>query len=197
MSEEFQTIEAIHRTARHFDLNDAAGVEDAERICAEVSGESYGSVTPANDKNEESVPLGDALTVTQFSRSKEYQSILGVLRDMQASFSAKSEDVKSTQDARTLYANMALGLKKGISAVGEHVATHADRLKQATTAERATLPSDVLALTRGSEAVDALADAPDGWQEDKSPEPHVGWQDEPNDEPIVMDGVKFYQPKEN
>lgn len=196
MSEEneFQTLEAIHRTKRHFDLNDPAGVEDAEKLVSEMSGESYGSVTPGNDKNEEFVPLGDALTVTKFSRTKEYQSILGVLRDMQASFSAKSEDVRSTQDARTLYANMALGLKKGISAVGEHVAVHTDRLKRATTEERASLPSNILALTRDAEAVDALADAPDGWQEDKSPEPHVGWRD--SDEPISLDGMKVFKSKE-
>jgi len=191
------SIVDLQKIARDFDLNDPAGVEDAEQICAEAAGESYGSVTPGNDKNEESVPLGDALTVTQFSRTKEYQSILGVLRDLQTSFSAKSEDVRATQDARTLYANMALGLKKGISAVGEHVAVHTDRLKHATTEERASLPSSVLSLTRESEAVDALADAPDGWQDDELTVPHIGWQDESNDEPIVMDGVKFYQSKEN
>jgi hypothetical protein len=195
MSEEFQTLDAIHRTKRHFDLFDPAGVEDAEKVVSEMSGESFGSVTPADDKNEESVPLGDALTVTQFSRTKEYQSILGVLRDMQKSFSAKSEDVRATQDARTLYANMALGLKKGIAAVGEHVAAHKNRLKRATTEERTTLPPNVLALTRDAEAVDALMDSPDGWQEGNSPEPIVGWQ-ESDDEPILLDGIKVFKSKE-
>jgi hypothetical protein len=195
MSEEFQTLDAIRRTERHFDLFDPAGVEDAKKAVSEMSGESFGSVTPTEDKNEESVPLGDALTVTQFSRSKEWQSVLGVWRDLQKSFLAKSEDVRATQDSRTLHANMALGLKKGLAAASEHFAAHADRLKRATTAERAILPSNVLALTRDAEAVDALMDSPDGWQEGNSPEPIVGWQ-ESDDEPILLDGIKVFKSKE-
>jgi hypothetical protein len=192
MSEEndYQSLEAIRRTARHFDMFDAAGVEDAEMKVAGMGGESYGSVTPAAELNQESVPLGDALTVTQFSRSKEYQSILGVLRGLQTSFAAKSEDVKATQDSRTLHANMALGLKKGIAAIGEHVAIHAERLKRATTAERAILPSNVLEITRPSdgEIADDLVSAPDGW---------VDGNPEPTFKSVRLDGATYLQQEDN
>jgi|ERR1700735_2280987 len=186
-----QMLADIRRT---FDLNE--GTEDAERVVCEQGGESFRSVTPAEDLNGEVVPLDRAVAVAEFSQSREYQSILDILRDLRTLWSAKAEDVKATQDARTIHANMALGVKKGLAAIGEHVLVHTERLKRASTAERAALGLNAKDRIAGltTTVPDPEVDLIDN--RDHLIDEVVGWtNDEP--QPFMLDGIQVFKKETN
>jgi hypothetical protein len=182
-----QDLADIRRT---FDINNEEGMEDAERRVTEAGGESFRSVTPAEDLNGgDVVPLDRAVAVTELSQSREYQSILDILRDLQTFWSAKAEDVKATQDARTIHANMALGVKKGLAAIGEHVLVHTERLKHTSPAERGALGANAKARIANLTAESVPAPRPEPVDIDDFID--SGWKsDEPESKPFMLDGIQ-------
>ena len=82
------------------------------------------------------MPLSAALTVIAGSKSEGFQFLQEVADQMLAQFAAKGKDVKATQDSRTLYATMALGIEKLLVEWGARVTEAKERLEKTTPDER-------------------------------------------------------------
>lgn len=118
--------------AKEFDLNE---YEDETYAGIEAMSGDY-DVSPDDELAAESMPLPAALTLIAGSKSEGFKFLQEVAEQMLAQFAAKAEDLKSTQDSRTLYANMALGLKKLLIEWGARVSEAKERLEKTTPDER-------------------------------------------------------------
>lgn len=125
------TQRKILDVARDFDLNE---YEDETYLALEATSGEY-DVSP-DEAADESMPLSAALTVVAGSKSEGFRFLQEVAEQMLAQFSAKGEDVKATQDSRTLHATMALGIKKLLIEWGSRVAEAKERLEKTTPDER-------------------------------------------------------------
>ena len=126
------TQRKILEIAREFDLDER---EDETYLQIEAVNGDY-DLSPDDEAAEESMPLSGALTLLAGSKSEGFRFMQEVAEQMCDQFAAKGEDVKSSQDSRTLHANMALGLKKLLIEWGARVAEAKERLEKASPDER-------------------------------------------------------------
>jgi len=128
-------IKAIRESARIFDIHSQESELDAAQFVDEMSGD--GDETHADDINvPDYMPLPAALTLVETSRKDGFRFMQEIAEEMLAQFSAKSEDVKATQDARTLNHQMAMGVKALLVEWGARVAEAEQRVQQSTPEER-------------------------------------------------------------
>jgi hypothetical protein len=118
--------------AHEFDLNE---YEDETYAEIEAMSGDY-DVSPDDEIAAESMPLPAALTLIAGSKSEGFRFLQEVAEQMRDQFAAKGEDVKSTQDSRTLYTTMALGIKKLLIEWGARVSEAKERLEKTTPDER-------------------------------------------------------------
>jgi hypothetical protein len=136
------TLQDIRDTHNNLDLFSESSELEAAAFVDEMSGDV--DDTAAADANvPDTMPLPAALTLVETSHADGFQFMKDVAEQMLAQFSAKSEDVKATQDSRTLHANMALGIKKLLVEWGARIAEAEERLKQGTPDERRKLGVNV------------------------------------------------------
>src|SRR5271170_4036054 len=125
------TLQAIRDTYHNLDLFGEASELEAAKFVDEMSGD--GDETDPSDINvPDSLPLPDALNLVDASHADGFQFAKGVAEQMLSQYSAKAEDVKATQDSRTLYANMSLALKKLLVEWGARIAEAEERVQQST-----------------------------------------------------------------
>jgi hypothetical protein len=129
------TLQAIRDTYNNLDLFGEASELEAAKFVDEMSGD--GDETPAEDQNvPDSLPLPDALNLVDASHADGFTFAKTIAEQMLAQYSAKAEDVKATQDSRTLHSSMALGIKKLLIEWGARVAEAEERVQQSTPEER-------------------------------------------------------------
>jgi hypothetical protein len=177
------------------------GTEDTEKMVSEMGGESFGSVTPAED-----LVVSNPLTVQvaasdlEFTKSQGFHGIIQIIDDRIEHFTKKAENVKLSRDERSAFQDKALGAREVKLAIAEFVAERRLRLQSATTEERASMGAGAKAkiarLTADSpfaSVPDVLSDAPTGWADDvAAPLPEkVNNRDEPELKPVRIDGVNF------
>jgi hypothetical protein len=122
-------------TYEDFDIHSLESEVKAQRQIDEMSGDV--DDTHADDANIPDVmPLPDALNLVDASHADGFQFAKGVAEQMLAQYSAKAEDVKATQDSRTLHANMSLALKKLLVEWGARIAEAEERVQQCSPDER-------------------------------------------------------------
>jgi hypothetical protein len=169
------TLQAIRDTYNNLDLFGEASELEAAKFVDEMSGD--GDETPAEDQNvPDSLPLPDALNLVDASHADGFQFAKGVAEQMLAQYSAKAEDVKATQDSRTLYANMSLALKKLLVEWGARIAEAEERVQQSTLDERRKLGvriSDILEDQPADELKMPIILGPSSLEETPTAEPRV------------------------
>jgi hypothetical protein len=137
-------------TYEDFDIHSLESEVKAQRQIDEMSGDF--DETPDEDANVPDVmPLPAAVTLVETSHADGFQFMKDIAEQMFAQFSAKAEDVRATQDSRTLHASMALGIKKLLIEWGARVAEAEERLKQSTNEERRLLGLDVSEILEPAE----------------------------------------------
>jgi hypothetical protein len=129
------TLQAIRDTYNNLDLFGEASELEAAKFVDEMSGD--GDETPAEDQNvPDSLPLPDALNLVDASHGDGIRFLTGIAEQMLKQFSAKAEDVKATQDSRTLNHQMAMGVKALLVEWGARVAEAEERVAASTPDER-------------------------------------------------------------
>ena len=130
-----QRLDAIARTAHDMDINSQESEILAQEEIDYMSGEL--DVTPDEDAEvPDAMPLPTALALISSTKYEGFQLMQAVAEEMRDQFSAKGEDVKATQDSRTLHATMALGIKKLLVEWGARVTEAKERLEKTTPDER-------------------------------------------------------------
>jgi hypothetical protein len=129
------TLQDIHNTARNLDIFGEASELEAAQFVDEMSGD-VDDTNPDDANVPDVMPLPDALNLVDASHADGFQFAKGVAEQMLAQYSAKAEDVKATQDSRTLHSSMALGIKKLLIEWGARVAEAEERVQQSTPEER-------------------------------------------------------------
>jgi hypothetical protein len=139
----------IRESYRNLDINSQESELEAAIFVDEMSGD--GDETDPSDVNiPDSMPLPAALTLVETSHADGFQFMKEIAEQMLAKFSAKSEDVKATQDSRTLNHQMAMGVKALLVEWGARVAEAEERLKQTTPDERRKIGVDVEDILQGT-----------------------------------------------
>jgi hypothetical protein len=129
------TLQDIQDTAHNLDIFGEASELEAAQFVDDLTGDN--DTTPDEDQNvPDSMPLPDALNFVTASRGDSIQFLTGIAEQMLAKFSAKSEDVKATQDSRTLNHQMAMGVKAVLVEWGARLAEAEERVQQSTPDER-------------------------------------------------------------
>ena len=122
-------------TYEDFDIHSLESEWKAQRQIDYESGEY--DETPAEDADvPDSMPLPDALHLVDASHADGFTFAKNIAEQMLAQYSAKAEDVKASQDSRTLHASMALGLKKLLVEWGARIAEAEERVQQSSPDER-------------------------------------------------------------
>src|SRR5580658_8859680 len=129
------TLQDIHHTARNLDIFGEASELEAAQFVDEMSGD-VDDTNPDDANIPDVMPLPDALNLVDASHADGFQFAKGVAEQMLAQYSAKAEDVKATQDSRTLHANMSLALKKLLVEWGARIAEAEERVQQSSPDER-------------------------------------------------------------
>jgi hypothetical protein len=92
------------------------------------------------------VPLADAISMAQLSQVPEFRMILARWQEMVVDFTRKSKDERLTQDARTFNHNKSVGIEQALAAAGEIILAAQERLKSASSDERALMGNDAQQL---------------------------------------------------
>ena len=130
-----QRLDAIARTAHDMDINSQESEILAQEEIDYMSGEL--DVTPDEDAEvPDAMPLPTALALISSTKYEGFQLMQAVAEEMRDQFAAKGKDVKATQDSRTLYATMALGIEKLLIEWGARVTEAKERLEKTTPDER-------------------------------------------------------------
>lgn len=138
-------LDDIRATYRNLDINSQESELTAQAELDAMAGE--GDETPAEDVNiPDSMPLAEAVAMVTDAQTEGFQVLRGIAEQMQADFARKAEDVKATQDSRTIHAHMALGIKKLLVEWGEKILEATERLQTASVDEKRTMGVDVKAI---------------------------------------------------
>jgi hypothetical protein len=139
-----KTLQAIHDSARTFDLYDEAGEAEATRILDEMAGEA--DTTADEDQfgsnGFDALPLEKAIDIQRVSKSPVFQEIYEALKTLHGECVNKSKDSKATQDTRTLEHQMGMGVEASIGIFTAILEESEARLKAATPEERRAMGSE-------------------------------------------------------
>ena len=139
-----KTLEAIHNSARTFDLYDEAGEAEAAKILDDMAGEA--DITPDEDQfgcnGFDGVPLDKAIEIQRVSKSPVFQEIFSALKALHAECIEKSKNEKQTSDFRNLHHVKGLGVEQSIGVFTAILEESEARLKAATPAERRAMGKD-------------------------------------------------------
>jgi ABC-type amino acid transport substrate-binding protein len=145
-------LQDIADTYSNLDIFGEASELEAAQFVDEMSGDT--DYTPDEDQNvPDSMPLPDALNLVDASRADGFTFAKNIAEQMLAQYSAKAEDVKATQDSRTLHANMSLALKKLLVEWGARIAEAEERVQQSTSDERRKLGVNVAEILEPKEPI--------------------------------------------
>jgi hypothetical protein len=144
------TLQDIHNTAHNLDIFGEASELEAAQFVDEMSGD-VDDTHPEDANVPDSMPLPAALTLVETSREDGFRFMQEIAEQMLARFSAKSEDLKSTQDARTLNHQMAMGVKALLVEWGARIAEAESRVAASTPDERRLLGVNVAEILEPSE----------------------------------------------
>jgi hypothetical protein len=122
----------IIEIAKEFDLNE---YEDETYAEIEAMSGDY-DVSPDDEIAAESMPLPAALTLIAGSKSEGFKFLQEVAEEKLAEFTAKSKNMTASQDSRSLFANMAMGVEQLLIEWGARVSEAKERLEKTTPDER-------------------------------------------------------------
>jgi hypothetical protein len=128
-------LQDIKNSARNFEIFDEASELEAAEFMDGTAGE--GDETPAEDANvPDAMPFAAAVAVADGVQDEAFQLFRQAAQTMMDGYLAESKNLKASQDHRTVYANMAMGIEKLLVAWSEYVTEVNDRVKNATTEEK-------------------------------------------------------------
>jgi hypothetical protein len=129
------TMQDIRDTYHNLDITSLESELEAQKQIDYESGDF--DETPAEDVNvPDSMPFAAAVAVVDGVQDEAFQLFRQAAQTMMDGYLAESKNLKSSQDHRTVHANMAMGIEKLLVAWSEYVAEANDRVKNATTEEK-------------------------------------------------------------
>lgn len=186
-----KTLQAIHDSARNFDLYDEAGEAVATKILDDMAGEA--DFTPDEDQfgcnGFDGVPLSGAIDTARLAQVPAFQQIHAAIKDLHAQCVEKSKDEKQSADYRALHHAKGLGVEQVLGVINAALEESEARLKAATPAERRAMGSEANTFIS-----DLIAPVAASQTEAESPKRviNVGPSslDEPNAAPAIINGER-------
>jgi hypothetical protein len=150
---DYKSKEAIDRSFRMFDINSPSSDREADiEIMARTGDLEVSDPSDLNGNGTEQLSLTKSIGVATFAQGEHFQSLLKIATDAMDEWVIKSENLKESQDYRTAHSTMALAAKKILTAFGEYVIQHQQRLLETSTDERALMDTNTqLLLSRLAE----------------------------------------------
>jgi hypothetical protein len=128
-------MQDIRDTYHNLDINSLESELKAQRQIDYESGDF--DETPDEDANvPDAMPFAAAVAVVDGVQDEAFQLFRQAAQTMMDGYLAESKNLKTSQDHRTVHANMAMGIEKLLVAWSEYVAEANDRVKNATTEEK-------------------------------------------------------------